>query len=976
MFMRDHCRRLSVAKLSGSRSRTAARRPTKRLWLEPLECRLNPSFLSGYGAVVLSLAEENNGSQLVITFDGPLNAAPVNPANPVQSPTNPANYSVEVPKGDPTIVTAKQSSLTITSATYAIGSVNPITGPTSTVTLSFASPMEQGTFYRVFVNGSSNVGNTVNPGLLDATNTPIDGDYDDTPSGDFYKVFGWTTAGTSLQYTDSNGVPVVLSLTGPGELEATRELSGDFDAATLEQQTELTAGSIRQMSVVDGVLGQTFLNGSATFPKASTVFNVVVVPPITGQGIDFTSQLPAYFKHVTPPLPAPPPNPIVATVSNLPYTISIEPYDIPSALGVQSAVTGLDQVAGSPFQGYWLAFGGRTSGRHLFKPDDPDNFIPSGQNLDIVVINPVTRQTWTKSWLDSNVPASLLPPLYSTNQQAIQVGDTLYTTGGYGFVNQDPLPPIVQYLTYDTLSALSVDGLIKAVVNNGDVAALSQIQQIHDLAFQVTGGALDVIGNRIYQIGGHDFQGNYKYNNPTQTYADEIRSFVVNYNGQVPGSLSISDFQVQNDQVNFRRRDFNFGHIVQPSNGQTALELFGGVFQPGPQTDPFAAAYRNQIIIGGVGITTLTQYQQFFNQYTVPNIGLYSSNTQSMYTLSFGGISLYGYDFATGQLTAPLAATNPPAPAYPFVNNVTTLVQKANGQSQEYMMPSTLPGLYGAEAAYFPNTALPQYANGVLQLDNLTEPTTLGYIYGGIFAPEPLGSLTSIATSAVFKVTLTPLSLNQAFVGNAYQSLLGRPVDPSSLVHWNNLMDQGTTSTQVAQGIEATVEYVDREVDQLYRQYLKRSAYPDVQGLSFWQAQLQSGTTLEQMAAVVVNSPEYIQTQTNGDFNSWLDAFYADIFQRAVDDSGRQAWTNAFNSGQSRQQIATSIFSLPPLAGSQGNEYQIDLLNTYYEQFLGRTSIGDPGADFWLHQLQQGVSDQAVIAQIVGSQEFFAKGHT
>src|SRR5206468_196695 len=108
-------------------------------------------------------------------------------------------------------------------------------------------------------------------------------------------------------------------------------------------------------------------------------------------------------------------------------------------------------------------------------------------------------------------------------------------------------------------------GLIKAVMTGGDVAVLSQLQQIHDIRFQATGGQLDFRDNVAYQIGGHDFQGNYAYNDPvpTQAYTDEIRSFKIHYDGNVPNSLSISDYQAQNDQANFRRRDFNFGEVMK-----------------------------------------------------------------------------------------------------------------------------------------------------------------------------------------------------------------------------------------------------------------------------------------------------------------------------------------------------------------------------------------------------------------------------
>ena len=144
--------------------------------------------------------------------------------------------------------------------------------------------------------------------------------------------------------------------------------------------------------------------------------------------------------------------------------------------------------------------------------------------------------------------------------------------------------------------------------------------------------------------------------------------------------------------------------------------------------------------------------------------------------------------------------------------------------------------------------------------------------------------------------------------------------------------------------------------------------------MSFWVGQLTSGSTVEQISASLLNSPEFIQHQTNGSFDSWLDAFYNLEFHRAVDASGRSAWDQAFAAGQSRDQIALAIFTAPPLAGQSGNEYQIDLVDSYYEAFLGRGSKGDSGADIWLSDLQSGVRDEVVIAGILSSNEFFNRG--
>jgi hypothetical protein len=83
--------------------------------LEILEDRLVPAYADGKGAVITNLSIQNSGSQLIITFDGPLTANPVNSA---QSPTNTSNYAVEVPSTNPQVVTNKASAVSITSATY------------------------------------------------------------------------------------------------------------------------------------------------------------------------------------------------------------------------------------------------------------------------------------------------------------------------------------------------------------------------------------------------------------------------------------------------------------------------------------------------------------------------------------------------------------------------------------------------------------------------------------------------------------------------------------------------------------------------------------------------------------------------------------------------------------------------------------------------------------------------------------------
>jgi hypothetical protein len=393
--------------------------------IENLEARTLLSYADGNGAVVLSVTERNNGSALVITFDGPLDA---NPSNPAQSPTNLASYSVQLPAGNPEVVTSSLSSVSISSASY--------NSSTHQVTLDLATSLVQGDWYRIFVNGIATASGSPAPGLLDANQNPIDGDYDDTPSGDFYALFAWTTAGTPLDYTDSQGDAVTLSLTGPGQLSAWRELNGDFNAGNLTAQANLANGLyVQQLTVTNGTAA-TVLSGSAVLAASGN--GVVVIPPtIPGT---FTDALPSYFQATAP---APPePNPGVATTSNLPYTLEIEPVNLPNLPALESAVEAQDNVSGSPYQGDWLAFGGRTNGLHTF--NSSGNFPGESENETIYVFNPTTGQVYSEPWSATDVPAGWQPALYAANEEFYQNGDTLYVAGAMGplILAAATLPPI------------------------------------------------------------------------------------------------------------------------------------------------------------------------------------------------------------------------------------------------------------------------------------------------------------------------------------------------------------------------------------------------------------------------------------------------------------------------------------------------------------------------------------------------------
>lgn len=415
--------------------------------------------------------------------------------------------------------------------------------------------------------------------------------------------------------------------------------------------------------------------------------------------------------------------PIVDT-GQVPFQVKITPANIPNAPALQSAVE-------AQWRGKWLFLGGRTNGLHGFGPGQ--DFPPEYQNKAIIVIDPGSGRVWSRPWSDSRLSQAAIDALTSSNQESLQQGKKLFVVGGYGVNSATNIST-----TFDTLTAINLPGLMRTVIHGGNIAA--QVRQVHDPRLQVTGGQMAALGRRDYLVMGQSFLGDYSTVTPPpyiQKYTDTIASFRIVDNRR---RLGITNYKATTDPINFHRRDFMMSPVILP-NRQPAIEAYGGVFTPDN------SAYRQPITIHKNGRITVSSYQQYFSQYHCPQIPIYDARTRSMNTIFLGGISLYNYFPATGQIAED--------PDIPFINTITDLVQRSSGVDQEYVMPVQLPGLMGAGAQYLPAARVPHFANGVIKLKAIRRPTTIGYMYGGILAQQAnFGN--STATGAVLKVTLVP----------------------------------------------------------------------------------------------------------------------------------------------------------------------------------------------------------------------------
>jgi hypothetical protein len=290
-------------------------------------------------------------------------------------------------------------------------------------------------------------------------------------------------------------------------------------------------------------------------------------------------------------------------------------------------------------------------------------------------------------------------------------------------------------------------------------------------------------------------------------------------------------------------------------------------------------------------------------------------------------------------------------------------------------------GFYGAESGFFAALGLPTYANGVIQLDKLTGPTVLGYMYGGIYSQLPethVETSQTLDSNQVFQIVLTPLAPNQIYVNNLYQLLLNRTADPSGSAYWVGQLNSGVSPANLVLGIERCDEYFNVLVAGFYHHYLNRA--PDSGAFVFVNA-LRTGSTIEAVIGSIVSSPEFYNVEGKGTDVGFVTALYAYILGRAPGASGLDYWTTALAGGASREDVAKGFLTgteyrqnlvagvgwtpAEPMANPPSSYFQ-----GYYLTYLRQQ--GDPnGVAYWLAQLQAGVADQRVLAGILGSTDGF-----
>ena len=119
---------------------------------------------------------------------------------------------------------------------------------------------------------------------------------------------------------------------------------------------------------------------------------------------------------------------------------------------------------------------------------------------------------------------------------------------------------------------------------------------------------------------------------------------------------------------------------------------------------------------------------------------IYDEENRTVFHTFFGGIGHYYYHQNKAQREVYEAVTKVGRnDGLPFVCDVATFIQHADGTYEEYILPLPVPhyALHGSSTQFIPNTAITNghlRENGVLNLGAFKKlsRTCVGYIFGGI----------------------------------------------------------------------------------------------------------------------------------------------------------------------------------------------------------------------------------------------------
>jgi hypothetical protein len=149
-------------------------------------------------------------------------------------------------------------------------------------------------------------------------------------------------------------------------------------------------------------------------------------------------------------------------------------------------------------------------------------------------------------------------------------------------------------------------------------------------------------------------------------------------------------------------------------------------------------------------------------------------------------------------------------------------------------------------------------------------------------------------------------------------------------------------------------------VSGVYDEYLKRT--PSGSEAAYWGGAL-NGQPLRSVRAAILGSGE-MYAKSGSSNTGYVNALYPLVVGRPADESGRSYYVGLLDSGRSRSTVADAL-----LGSLEGGGV---VVTAAYQRMLARAP-GAPERSFWAASMAAGVSEQRVIASLLGSFERFER---
>ncbi len=204
-----------------------------------------------------------------------------------------------------------------------------------------------------------------------------------------------------------------------------------------------------------------------------------------------------------------------------------------------------------------------------------------------------------------------------------------------------------------------------------------------------------------------------------------------------------------------------------------------------------------------------------------------------------------------------------------------------------------------------------------------------------------------------------PSPTNVCFVPSLYRDLFDRAPTATEADNGLSFLESGAREAYALSLLTGT-EYRTLLIDGWYQQFLGR---PVDGALASWLALFGAGSKDEDVMSGILGSLEYA-TDTGGTDEGFIKSIYVQLLGRTPQASDYTNW-EFFLGSHTHAEMAHALLT--------SFEYQANLIQTWYQHYLGRNPTG-PEIDSERSAINNpGGSNEFVQAAILGSVEYFAR---